>query len=182
MVRELQCSSAEMGESSRRTNISAALHQSGLYGTVARQFAKRHLKDSQTMRNKILSSDKTKIKLFGLKAKCHIWRKPVTIELPSKSLKSVTTLNCSQVKTLVRTTRTQISFPETVADSLCRNSSVVHSLISCPGGWSHTVSQVKKLDVEVLGWCGYTEFLCGDERTFQKDNHLCSTPPIRSLK
>uniref|UniRef100_A0A0E9UD72 Uncharacterized protein n=1 Tax=Anguilla anguilla TaxID=7936 RepID=A0A0E9UD72_ANGAN len=24
-----------------------------------------------------------------------------------------------------------------------------------------------------------TEFLCGDERTFQKDNHLCSTPLIR---
>jgi hypothetical protein len=25
------------------------------------------------------------------------------------------------------------------------------------------------------------EFLCGDGRTFQKDNHLCNTPPIRSL-
>jgi hypothetical protein len=25
------------------------------------------------------------------------------------------------------------------------------------------------------------EFLCGDGRTFQKDNHLCSTPPIRPL-
>jgi hypothetical protein len=25
------------------------------------------------------------------------------------------------------------------------------------------------------------EFLCGDGRTFQKDSHLCSTPPIRSL-
>jgi hypothetical protein len=25
------------------------------------------------------------------------------------------------------------------------------------------------------------EFLCGDGRTFQKDNHLCSTPPIRQL-
>ena len=23
------------------------------------------------------------------------------------------------------------------------------------------------------------EFVCGDGRTFQKDNHLCSTPPIR---
>jgi hypothetical protein len=30
------------------------------------------------------------------------------------------------------------------------------SFISCPGGWSHTIPQVKKLDVEVLGWCGYT--------------------------
>jgi hypothetical protein len=25
------------------------------------------------------------------------------------------------------------------------------------------------------------EFLCGDEKTFQKDNHLCSTPPVRPL-
>ena len=25
------------------------------------------------------------------------------------------------------------------------------------------------------------EFLCGDGRTFQKDNHLCSTPPLRPL-
>jgi hypothetical protein len=24
-------------------------------------------------------------------------------------------------------------------------------------------------------------FLCGDGRTFQEDNHLCSTPPIRPL-
>ena len=26
-----------------------------------------------------------------------------------------------------------------------------------------------------------TVFHCGDDRTFQKDNHLCSTPPIRPL-
>ena len=65
---ELQSSSVEMGEPSRRTTISAALHQSGLYGRVARrmpllckrhmtahlEFAKRHLKVFQTMRNKIL--------------------------------------------------------------------------------------------------------------------------------
>ena len=71
----------EMGEPSRRTNISAALHQSGHYGRVARQkplFSKRHmeghlefykrpLKDSQTMRNKM-----------RLNAKRHIWRKPGT--------------------------------------------------------------------------------------------------------
>ena len=65
---ELHCSSVEMGEPSRGTNISAALHQSGLYGRVARwkpllskrhttaclEFAKRHIKNSQTMRNKRL--------------------------------------------------------------------------------------------------------------------------------
>jgi hypothetical protein len=77
---ELQSSSVEMGEPSRRTTIFGALHQSGLYGKVARrkpilskrqmtaslEFAKRHLKDSQTMRNKIHWSDETKIELFGL--------------------------------------------------------------------------------------------------------------------
>ena len=56
---ELQSSSVEMGEPSRRTTISVALHQSGLYGmarwkpflskrhmTDCLKFAKRHLKDS----------------------------------------------------------------------------------------------------------------------------------------
>ena len=56
---ELQKSSVEIGEPSRRTTISAALHQSGLYDRVARrkplhskrhmtvrlEFAKRHLND-----------------------------------------------------------------------------------------------------------------------------------------
>ena len=43
------------------------------------EFAKRHLKHSQTMRNKTLGSDETKIELFGLNAKCYIWRKLGTI-------------------------------------------------------------------------------------------------------
>ncbi|KAK1794552.1 hypothetical protein P4O66_001278 [Electrophorus voltai] len=42
------------------------------------EFAKRHLKDCQTMQNKILWSDETKIELFGLNAKRHVWRKPGT--------------------------------------------------------------------------------------------------------
>ena len=66
---ELQSSSVEMGEPSRRKTISVALHQSGLYGRVARlkpllskrymtahlEFAKRLLKDCQTMRTKFLA-------------------------------------------------------------------------------------------------------------------------------
>ena len=77
-VTEFQSSSVEMGEPSRRTTISAALHQSGLYGSVVRrnpllskrhmtarlEFAKRHQKDAYTMRNKILWSDETKIEQF----------------------------------------------------------------------------------------------------------------------
>ena len=61
-------------------------------------------------------------------------------------LKSVMPSNCSQVKTLART-----------SNSLFRNSLVVktHSFISCPGGWSQTNLQVKKPDVEVLGYRGY---------------------------
>jgi hypothetical protein len=82
--------------------------------------------------------------------------------VPSKlsifPLKLVTTTNCSQVKTLVRTTSTQLSFPETVSDSLCRNSLGVQSdsFISSLDGWSQMILQVKKLDVVVMGWCGYT--------------------------
>ncbi len=52
----------------------------------------------------------------------------------------------------------QMSFPETVSDSLCRNSLVMQTdcCSSCPGGWSQTILEVKMLDVEVLSWCGYT--------------------------
>ena len=46
--------------------------------TTYLEFAKRHLKDSQTMRNKSLWSDETKIEHFGLNAKRHVWRKPGT--------------------------------------------------------------------------------------------------------
>jgi hypothetical protein len=46
--------------------------------TARFDFAKEHLKDSQTMRNQIIWSDETKIELFGLNAKCHVWRKPGT--------------------------------------------------------------------------------------------------------
>jgi hypothetical protein len=82
-----------MGKPSRRTTISAALHQSVLYGRVARrkpllrkrhmtahlEFAKKPLIDSQTVRNKIIWSDETKIELFGLNAKRQVWRKLCTI-------------------------------------------------------------------------------------------------------
>ncbi len=52
----------------------------------------------------------------------------------------------------------QMSFPETVSDILCRNYWVMQTdcCNSCPGGWSQTILEVKMLDVEVLGWCGYT--------------------------
>ncbi|KAG2458240.1 TCB1 transposase, partial [Polypterus senegalus] len=100
---EFQRSSVEKGEPSRRTTISAAIHQLGLYGRVARrkpllskrsmtahlEFAKRHLKDSQTMRNKILWSDESKIELFGVNARHHIWRKPGTAHHQANTIPTV---------------------------------------------------------------------------------------------
>ena len=58
----------------------------------------------------------------------------------------------------MRTMSMQMSFPEMVSDSLCRNSLVMQTdcCSSCPGGWSQTILEVNMLDVEVLGWCGYT--------------------------
>jgi hypothetical protein len=47
--------------------------------TAHLEFTNRQLKDSQATSNKILWADETKIELFGLKAKPHIWRKPGTI-------------------------------------------------------------------------------------------------------
>ncbi|KAG2459808.1 TC1A transposase, partial [Polypterus senegalus] len=99
---ELQRSSVER-ELSRSTTISAAIHQSDLYGRVARrkpllskrhmaarlEFAKRHLKNSQTMRNKILWSDETKIELFGVNARCHVWRKPGTAHHQANNIPTV---------------------------------------------------------------------------------------------
>ncbi|KAK3574637.1 hypothetical protein QTP86_011551 [Hemibagrus guttatus] len=75
----------------------------GLYGRLARQkpllskrhmtahleFAKRHLKDSQTMRNTILWSDATKIELFGLNGKHHVWRKPGTVHHLANTIPTV---------------------------------------------------------------------------------------------
>ncbi len=92
-----------MGESCRKSTITAALHQSGLYGRVARrkpllsarhmkarmEFAKKHLKDSKMVTNKILWSDETKIELFGLNSKRYVWRKPGTAHHLSNTVPTV---------------------------------------------------------------------------------------------
>ena len=88
----LQCSSVEMGEPSRRTTISAALHQSGLDGGVARlkpHLSKKHMsplgvcqkvpKGLSDHDKQNFMADETKIELFGLNAKRHVWKKPGTI-------------------------------------------------------------------------------------------------------
>ena len=62
-------------------------------------------------------------------------------------LKSVTTTNCSQVETPTRTTCMQMSFPETVSDSLCRNSLVMQTdcCSSSLGGWSQMILELNML-------------------------------------
>jgi hypothetical protein len=62
--------------------------------TAHLEFAKRHLKDSQT---KILWSDETKIELFGLNAKRHVWRKPGTIPTVKHGVGSIMLLGCFSV-------------------------------------------------------------------------------------
>ncbi len=102
-VAELQRCIREMGESCRKSTITAALHQSGLYGRVVRrkpllsarhmkarmEFAKKHLKDSKMVTNKILWSDGTKIELFGLNSKRYVWRKPGTAHHLSNTVPTV---------------------------------------------------------------------------------------------
>ena len=46
------------------------------------------------MRNKILWSDETKIELFGLNAKRHVWRKPGTIPTVEHGGGSIMLLEC----------------------------------------------------------------------------------------
>ena len=53
-------------------------HSSKRLMTASLEFAKKHLKDSDH-ENKIICSDETKIELFCLNAKCHVWKKPGTI-------------------------------------------------------------------------------------------------------
>ncbi|KAL0147018.1 hypothetical protein M9458_057542 [Cirrhinus mrigala] len=81
----------------------ALVRESGLYGRVARrkpllsarhmkaciEFAKKHLKDSKMVRNKIVWSDETKIELFGLNSKWYVWRKPGTAHHLSNTVPTV---------------------------------------------------------------------------------------------
>ncbi|MGH0149042.1 UNVERIFIED_CONTAM: hypothetical protein FKN15_017443 [Acipenser sinensis] len=75
-----------------QSTISRALHNTGLYGRVARkkpllkkyhlkarlEFARKHESDPAAMWEKVLWSDKTKIELFGQNSKRYVWRKPNT--------------------------------------------------------------------------------------------------------
>ncbi len=70
----------------------------------------------------------------GDPARCRRTLSPVNVSICP--LKSVTTTNCSQVETPMRTTSMQMNFPETISDSLCRNYLVMQTdcCSSCLGG------------------------------------------------
>ena len=81
---ELQSSSVGMEEPSRRTTISAGLHQPGIYGRVARRkplLSKKAHDSPLGVCQKAPKglSDHEKQELFVLNAKRHVWRKPGTI-------------------------------------------------------------------------------------------------------
>ncbi|KAK3573509.1 hypothetical protein QTP86_025939, partial [Hemibagrus guttatus] len=102
-LKELQHFSMERGEPSRRTTQPSLQHftnqvcmmtrrkplLSKRHMTACLEFARRHLKDSQTMRNNILWSDETKIELFGLNVKHHVWRKPGTVHRLANTIPTV---------------------------------------------------------------------------------------------
>ncbi len=102
----------------------------------------------QSIHNVDISKLLTHKKPYTLSAICPVQWKPWIREentspkcqTPSNvsicPLKSVTTTNCSQVKTPMRTTSMQMSFPVTVSDSLCRNYLVMQTdcFSSCLGG------------------------------------------------
>ncbi len=168
-----QCTSGSRhGISSRNQNAINKMHLCSLSITYACPY---HNPSTTTMGHSIHTVDIRKTLThttpYRLSAFCPVHWKPWFIreentspkcQMPSNvnicPLKSIMTMNCSQVETPMRTTSMQMSFPETVSDSLCRNDTVMQTdcCSSCPGGWSQTILEVKMLDVEVLGWCGYT--------------------------
>ena len=102
-LKELQCSTAELGDTVHMATIARVLHKTGLYGRVAKrkpllkktriksrlEFPRRHVGDSETKWKKILWSDETKIELFGLNAKRYVWRKPNTAHHPENTIPTV---------------------------------------------------------------------------------------------
>ncbi len=123
----------EIGETYRRTNITATLHQSGLYVSVAKlnplisedmkthlEFAKKHLKDPQTVRNKIIWSDEPQIQAYMYVCVCVYIRAVRLIEIESQSrFETLRFANCQacDVDAILLCSRTYAWLPA-LSDSL----------------------------------------------------------------
>ena len=57
--------------------------------TACLEFAKWHVKDSESMGQKILWSDEMKIEHFGVNAKHYVWQKLSTAHHPSNTIPTV---------------------------------------------------------------------------------------------
>ncbi len=94
-VAELQRCIREKGESCRKSTITAALHQSGLYGRVARRkplLSARHMKAPHEFAKntwRILWSDETKLELLALILSGMCGRKPGTAHHLSNTVPTV---------------------------------------------------------------------------------------------
>ncbi len=103
-VAELQRCIREMGESCRKSTITAALHQSGLYGRVARrkpllsarqtkarmEFAKKNTwRTPRWWQIRFSGLMRPRLELFGLNSKRYVWRKPGTAHHLSNTVPTV---------------------------------------------------------------------------------------------
>ncbi len=98
-VAELQRCIREMGESCRKSTITAALHQSGLYGRVARRkplLSARHMKARMEFAKNTWRTPRWwqirfsgLMRLFGLNSKRYVWRKPGTAHHLSNTVPTV---------------------------------------------------------------------------------------------
>ncbi|MBN3279959.1 TCB1 transposase, partial [Polyodon spathula] len=105
-LKEQQSSMAGSGVMVHQSTISRALHNTGLYGRVARkysstqvlkkyhlkarlEFARKHESDAAAMWEKVLWSDETKIENFGQNSKRYVWRKPNTAHASRHTIPTV---------------------------------------------------------------------------------------------
>ena len=82
-LKELNASTAEMGEALHSPTVPRVLQQTKLYGRVAKRkhqqdFMQRHVGDSKINWKKVLWSHKTKMEHFGHQIRHNVWQTPNT--------------------------------------------------------------------------------------------------------